>query len=664
VLAPELYQDDSFKRVKTDQGHRVVSMNPPDPNRIASMDYTHPVHTTNYGYPDLTAGGATSGAIGIHQRSESQSSQGISSTSKQHPINPGPQGFNGVRKPGMTREQLKFCSSILKELKRHRDAGPFLAPVDPVLLNIPDYPSIIKNPMDLSTVENKLNAVEYETFEDFGKDIKLIFDNCYLYNGTESPVSLAATSLNNAYERLLRRMPKESVKPAAEPTIVKESPKKAPAAPKLKKEPIKKEEKKEPKLIPVQLVTPGSTANALPLHMERPRAGSEERRPKRDIHAPSKEIPTGVSAKRKGSIRWKNDRQLRYCHTILRELSKKSNAEFMFPFMEPVDWEKLMIPDYPKIIKNPMDVGTIKQKLESDEYDNAKQFEADIRLVLWNCFKFNAPDNPVHVMGRRMESLFNDKWADLPPPPTPPPAEEVAVDSEDGSSDDMDSSDDKIAEMERHLKTLSEKIETMKATKKKEKGDKKVPTKLPQEKSKPKASSKPPKSPKSPTKVLEKKKPSIKRSRPVYSSSDEDVPMITFEQKKELSDSINNFEGDKLANIVQIIHDSMPHLRDNGGQEEIELDMDSLDPKTLYKLYQYVRKNSPAKRKRPIPKKIKPQYSEEDANKKINELERTLQRFDQPSHGKGSRSVHGDYSSSSGSSSSGSDSDDSGSSSN
>ncbi|KAF9192031.1 hypothetical protein BGZ49_003471, partial [Haplosporangium sp. Z 27] len=648
-LAPGVYQDDSFKRFNAEPIHRIVSMNSSDPNlTTSSMDYTP---SNVHSYPDLNAG-AHSGAINTQQKSEPQTSQNNASTSKQQSFNSTPQSVNGIRKSGMTREQLKFCNSILKELKRHRDAVPFIHPVDPVALKIPDYPLIIKNPMDLTTVEKKLNSVEYETFEDFGKDINLIFDNCYLYNGTESPVSLAATNLKNAYERLLRRMPKENAKPVTEPTAVKESPKKAPAASKPKKETIKKEEKKVPKLIPVQLVTPGSTANPMPLHIDRPRASSEERRPKRDIHAPSKEIPTGVSVKRKGSTRWKTDPQLRYCHSILRELSKKSNAEFMFPFMEPVDWEKLMIPDYPKIIKNPMDVGTIRQKLEADEYDSASQFEADIRLVMWNCFKFNAPDNPVHIMGRRMESLFNEKWADLPPPrtPTPPPMEEVAVDSEDESSDDVDSSDDKLAEMERHLKTLSEKIETMKATKKKEKGDKKPAAKLSQEKPKPKPPSKPPKSP---TKVSEKKK-SSKRSRPIYSSSEEDIPMITFEQKKELSDRINNFEGDKLANIVQIIHDSMPHLRDNGGQEEIELDMDSLDPKTLYKLYQFVKKNSPVKRKRPTPKKTKAPYSEDE---KVTEVERTFHKFDQPTYGKGH--IHGDYSSSSGGSSSESDSDDS-----
>jgi bromodomain-containing factor 1 len=41
-------------------------------------------------------------------------------------------------------------------MKKHRLAGPFLKPVDDVALNIPDYYYIIKEPMDLQTINNNL----------------------------------------------------------------------------------------------------------------------------------------------------------------------------------------------------------------------------------------------------------------------------------------------------------------------------------------------------------------------------------------------------------------------------------------------------------------------------------------------------------------------------
>ncbi|KAJ8595168.1 hypothetical protein M405DRAFT_807777 [Rhizopogon salebrosus TDB-379] len=48
--------------------------------------------------------------------------------------------------------QHRFCLSTIRSLKKLKDAGAFLRPVDPVSLNIPHCPKIIKNPMDLGTI--------------------------------------------------------------------------------------------------------------------------------------------------------------------------------------------------------------------------------------------------------------------------------------------------------------------------------------------------------------------------------------------------------------------------------------------------------------------------------------------------------------------------------
>jgi hypothetical protein len=47
----------------------------------------------------------------------------------------------------------KHFTNILKHTMNHKYAWPFLKPVDFVALNIPDYPNIIKVPMDFSTVQ-------------------------------------------------------------------------------------------------------------------------------------------------------------------------------------------------------------------------------------------------------------------------------------------------------------------------------------------------------------------------------------------------------------------------------------------------------------------------------------------------------------------------------
>ncbi len=49
-----------------------------------------------------------------------------------------------------------------------------------------DYPSIVKNPMDLGTVQTKLNNGQYLYVEDMIDDIQLVWDNCKLYNSPGS----------------------------------------------------------------------------------------------------------------------------------------------------------------------------------------------------------------------------------------------------------------------------------------------------------------------------------------------------------------------------------------------------------------------------------------------------------------------------------------------
>lgn len=79
-------------------------------------------------------------------------------------------------------EIIKRCERVLNLVKRHKYSGPFLLPVDPVALSIPDYFDIVKEPMDLSTVERKLKEGEYANRELFEADVHLIWQNALTYN--------------------------------------------------------------------------------------------------------------------------------------------------------------------------------------------------------------------------------------------------------------------------------------------------------------------------------------------------------------------------------------------------------------------------------------------------------------------------------------------------
>ena len=94
------------------------------------------------------------------------------------------------------------CIKLLERLKKHRYVDPFLLPVDYVGLNILDYPTLIKEPMDLSTVEKKLKEHEYSSFSQFDIDVKKIWNNALTYNPPTSQIHGMTLDIKNYYLRI------------------------------------------------------------------------------------------------------------------------------------------------------------------------------------------------------------------------------------------------------------------------------------------------------------------------------------------------------------------------------------------------------------------------------------------------------------------------------
>ena len=100
----------------------------------------------------------------------------------------------------------KQAKKLINILWKVKGAYLFHKPVDPEELGIPDYPQIIKNPMDFSTIKKKLSNNLYTNFKQFNDDIKLTFDNCFLYNGANTSVGLSCTFVKNEYQKLFEQM--------------------------------------------------------------------------------------------------------------------------------------------------------------------------------------------------------------------------------------------------------------------------------------------------------------------------------------------------------------------------------------------------------------------------------------------------------------------------
>ena len=96
------------------------------------------------------------------------------------------------------------CRSMINNLLDDQYAPPFSQPVDPVKYNLPDYFEVIKRPMDLGTIKQKVDKAEYDDLDVFNADVRLVFENAILYNGEKSDVGGMAKTLMNVFSKNLK----------------------------------------------------------------------------------------------------------------------------------------------------------------------------------------------------------------------------------------------------------------------------------------------------------------------------------------------------------------------------------------------------------------------------------------------------------------------------
>ncbi|XP_043481901.1 protein split ends-like isoform X2 [Leptopilina heterotoma] len=92
---------------------------------------------------------------------------------------------------------------VLESVKDHEEAWPFVDPVDEEYA--PRYYSVVRRPMDLSKMEEKLENGCYKNLKQFKKDFSLIVDNCRQYNGSENEYTEMAINLKEVFERAVSR---------------------------------------------------------------------------------------------------------------------------------------------------------------------------------------------------------------------------------------------------------------------------------------------------------------------------------------------------------------------------------------------------------------------------------------------------------------------------
>lgn len=456
------------------------------------------------------------------------------------PAPPAEPDMDNLPENPIPQHQQRHALMAIKAVKRLKDARPFLAPVDPVALNIPLYFNFIKRPMDLSTIERKLNANAYETPEQIHDDFNLMVDNSIKFNGASAVISQMGRNIQAAFEKHMLNMPARDL-PPDDPLVSGKS-----SSARSKKK----------------------TTEETPVVIRR--ATTHNGRPKREIHPPkSKDIyPYEMNRKPKSK---RLQQAMKFCQTVVKELTNKKYSSFNYPFLEPVDPVALNCPTYFDYVKEPMDLGTVSKKLSNWEYQSLEEFEKDVRLIFKNCYAFNPDGTIVNMMGHRLEEVFNSRWADRPSF-SDVESEEEYSDYESEASEESDAEIDETSITNPAIQYLEEQLARMKVELQQLK--KQELDKIRKERRLARGTKK--------TRGRKGKKKTTGSRGRVGRGKKKFKTVVTYDMKKIITENINDLPTAKLEKVIEIIKKSMPNL---GDDEEVELDLDTLDNDTILTLY-------------------------------------------------------------------------------
>ena len=262
---------------------------------------------------------------------------------------------------------------------------------------------------------------------------------------------------------------------------------------------------------------------------------------------------------------------LKACNEILKEVLSKKHAAYAWPFYKPVDTSLPELTDYKKVIKTPMDLGTMKNKMDNREYSSHLDFASDMRLIFTNCYKYNPPDHEVVAMARKLQDAFEMKYAKIPD-------DQPFRGMGDSDADSEDERERKLLQMQQQLKRMQEQMRVLVEESMKSKSKKKSSKKSGSGGAKGGGD-------KGKRGQGSGKKSSSKV--PLDTDDETKVTPMTYDEKRQLSLDINKLPGDKLGKVVQIIQQREPALRDS-NPDEIEIDFETLKPSTLRALEHFV----------------------------------------------------------------------------
>ena len=261
---------------------------------------------------------------------------------------------SGLSLPTTEKTAIK---GIISALMKNAQAKVFLYPVDAE--SFPDYYEMIKKPMDLTNCRDKLNAGEYTTSDQALADLRLIWENCRLFNAEGSDIYETADALDAETQRLVG----EKLGPQW-----------------VKKYKSKGGKKSEGGTAKAAVATGGSKGSSS--------SSSSSSKGTKKGGVPAVALPKKVIQK------------------IIKDMKA---SEHSTPFLHPVDLSEA--PGYMDVVDEPMDLSNIDKLFKSGQYEGVEGtalFSAHMHLISANCNAYNDPDSSIAQWSNALVAEFDD----------------------------------------------------------------------------------------------------------------------------------------------------------------------------------------------------------------------------------------------------------------
>ncbi|XP_051997457.1 protein polybromo-1-like isoform X3 [Xyrauchen texanus] len=235
----------------------------------------------------------------------------------------------------------------------------------PSKLHYPDYYAVIKEPIDLRTVSQKIQAGHYKSISAMAKDIDLLAKNAKTYNEPGSQVFKDAQTIKKVFSQ--RKIEIEQSEPIKSSLRIRN-----------------------------RRSAQGDRLSALTMALQAGSESDEDSLLSGSVRYDSGEIEADCGLSSNDPIF-----QLYQAVRGARSVQGKLLAE---PFLQLPSRREY--PDYYQQIKNPICLQQIRDKMKSGEYDGVDQIEADLTLMFENAKRYNMANSTIYKRAQRLQQIM------------------------------------------------------------------------------------------------------------------------------------------------------------------------------------------------------------------------------------------------------------------